>query len=95
MNLDILPACQPLSFFSIFVNFSFAIFCRDDFEFMDGVDHTVNVSAFQKLIDACVQILVLKLDKKHRNDPYTRMLWSELLMWLLYAVLVCMYQLDC
>lgn len=45
---------------------------------MDGVDHTVNVSAFRKLIDACVQILALKLDKKHRNDPYTRMLWSEL-----------------
>jgi len=76
--LDIFPACQPLSLFLILVNFFFAIFCRDDFEFMDGVDHTVNVSAFRKLIDACVQILALKLDKKHRNGPYTRMLWISI-----------------
>jgi len=51
---------------------------QGDFEFMDGDDHTVNVSAFRKLYDACVEIL--KLDKKHRKEPYSRMLWSKLLI---------------
>ena len=45
---------------------------------MDGGDETVNVSAFQKLYDACVEILALKLAKKHRKDPYSCMLWSKL-----------------
>ena len=59
-----------------------SIFCRgdSDFEFMDGDDPTVNVNAFQKLYDACVEIL-LRLDKKYRlKDPYSRMLWSKLLL---------------
>lgn len=58
-------------------------FCRGDFEFMDGDDHTVYVSAFRKLYDACVEILTLKLDKKHKKDPYSRMAWSKLLTRLL------------
>lgn len=48
---------------------------------MDGNDLSVNVSAFQMLYEACIEIL--KLDKKHRKDPYSRMLWSELLTRLL------------
>ena len=47
---------------------------------MDGDDHTVYVSAFGKLYDACMEILTLKLDKKHKKDPYSRMVWSKLLI---------------
>ena len=53
-------------------------FYRGDFEFMDGADQTVNVCAFQKLYEACVYILALKLAKKYRKDLYSRMLWSKL-----------------
>jgi len=55
-----------------------SFFCRGDFEFMDGGDETVNVSAFQKLYEACVYVLALKLAKKYRKDLYCRMLWSKL-----------------
>ena len=45
---------------------------------MDGDDHTV--SAVQKLCDACEEVILFKLSRKHRRDLYSRILWSELLM---------------
>jgi len=62
---------------------------------MDGGDQTVNVSAFQKLYEACVEILALKLAKKHRKDPYSCMLWSELYYSYFMQFLVSRCWLDC